>query len=138
LAVEQGTGDENVVRFGIAVNSLINIYARAINPVGQVTVSDKDHARELLSTAWSKGQFRNGIDQLQLEMNAAYKAPGAVRKELRNAVTGKESTPGQTREESRIKDVAGGPKAGDIVDKGGVKWKFKGGLPGDKNNWERQ
>lgn len=88
LAAERGTGDENVVRLGIATNSLINIYARAISPTGVPTVSDKDHARELLSAAWSKGQFSAGVDQLLKEMNAASQAPGMVRKEFREAVTG--------------------------------------------------
>ena len=124
LATEQGTGDENVVRFGIAVNSLINIYARAINPQGQVTVSDKDHARELLSTAWSKGQFRNGIDQLQQEMNAAYKAPGAVRKEFRNAVTGKEQKNEASSFSGKAPITATNPKTGEKIqsDDGGKSW----------------
>lgn len=89
LAVEKGTGDENTVRLGIATNSLINVYARAINPTGVPTVSDKEHARELLSAAWSKGQFAAGIDQLMKEMAAARQAPGEVRQEMRGAVTGK-------------------------------------------------
>lgn len=87
-AAERGTGDENVVRLGVATNSLINIYARAISPTGVPTVSDKDHARELLSSAWSKGQYRAGVDQLMKELAAARKAPGKVREEFREAVTG--------------------------------------------------
>lgn len=90
LAAEKGTGDENAVRLGIAVNSLINIYARAINPTGVPTVSDKDHARELLSAAWSKGQIRAGVDQLMQEMSAAQKSPGQVREDMRGAIAGRE------------------------------------------------
>jgi len=87
LAGEQKTGDENVVRLGIATNSLINVYARAVSPTGAPTVDDKQHARELLSGAWSKGQYQAGIDQLMKEMHAARKSPGQVREELRGAIT---------------------------------------------------
>lgn len=83
LAGEKGIGDENVVRLGIAVNSLINVYARAINPTGVPTINDKEHARELLSAAWSKGQFNAGVDQLMIEMRAAQESPGAVMQKFR-------------------------------------------------------
>lgn len=89
LSAEKGIGDENVVRLGIAVNSLINIYARAINPTGVPTQSDKEHARELLSSAWSKGQMEAGVDQLMKEMAAAKASPGMVREDMRGAVTGR-------------------------------------------------
>lgn len=89
-AAEKGTGGENVVRLGIATNSLINVYARAISPNGVPTVSDKDHARELLAAAWSKGQYSAGVDQLNKEMQAARRSPGAVRGEFRAAISGGE------------------------------------------------
>lgn len=90
LAGEKGTGDENVVRLGVATNSLINIYSRAISPTGVPTVHDKEHARELLSTAWSKGQFNAAVDQMMQELAQARKAPGIVRREFKDAVTGEE------------------------------------------------
>ncbi len=83
LAGESGSGDENAVRLGIATNSLINVYARAVSPSGAPTVSDKDHARELLSSAWSKGQYAAGVDQLNKEMQAARRSPGQVKEEMR-------------------------------------------------------
>jgi hypothetical protein len=88
MAGEKGVGDENVVRLGIATNSLINTYARAINPTGIPTVSDKDHARELLVNAWSKGQYAAGVNQLKLEMDAAKQSPGIVREEFRTSISG--------------------------------------------------
>ena len=90
IAFEAGTGDEAVVRLGIAVNSFINVYARAVSPVGTPTVSDKEHARELLEGAWAKGQFAAGIDQLNKEMQAALRSPEAVRASMRSVITGKE------------------------------------------------
>ena len=101
MAGEKGVGDENVVRLGVATNSLINTYARAINPTGIPTVSDKDHARELLVNAWSKGQYAAGVNQLKLEMDAAKQSPGIVREEFRTSISG--TTPAQ---------AAPGPGAG--------------------------
>lgn len=91
LAAEKGTGDENVVKFGVALNSFINIYARAVSPTGTPTVSDKDHARELLDKAWSDGQINAALDQMQKEMSAAGQSPGQTRAEFREAVKGEKS-----------------------------------------------
>ena len=91
MAAERGTGDENVVRLSGAINSMINVYARAINPTGVPTVSDKEHAREILQAAWSKGQINAAIDQMQKEMAAARAAPGLVREQMREGVTGKKT-----------------------------------------------
>lgn len=89
LAGERGTGETAVVNFGIALNSLINTYARAINPTGASTVSDKEHARELLSENWSKGQINSALEQLGKELDAAGRAPGMVKEELRSGATGR-------------------------------------------------
>ena len=85
LAAEKGTGSEEAVRLGIAVNSFINVYARAISPTGTPTVSDKDHARELLEPYWSQGQIAAGMDQIVKELKAASQAPGVVRQEFRES-----------------------------------------------------
>jgi hypothetical protein len=86
LAGEKGTGDENVVRLGVAINSFINVYSRAINPTGNPTINDKEHARELLQAAWSKGQIGAAIGQLGMEMTAARQAPGEVRQQMREGI----------------------------------------------------
>lgn len=82
IAGERGTGDPEVVRLGVAFNSVINVYARAISPTGVPTVNDKEHAREILSPYWSKGQVKAGLDQIMIELEAARQAPGAVQKEF--------------------------------------------------------
>lgn len=92
LAGEKKTGDKDVVSFGVYNNSLINAYARAINPNGAATVSDKDHAREMLETAYSKGQYQSAVDAILQEIETEKKAPGSVRKEFRDAVTGGSSS----------------------------------------------
>jgi hypothetical protein len=93
MAIQQGTGDENVVRLGVAVNGLVNTYARAISPTGNPTVSDKDHAREILDKAWASGQFEAAIGQMQQEIGAARKSPGSVRGEFRSAISGRQGGP---------------------------------------------
>lgn len=83
------TGDPKIRAFGAYNNSLINAYARAISPSGTPTVSDKDHAREMLSTADSPEQYAAVVGAMKTEMTAAQKSPGAVREEFRDAVAPK-------------------------------------------------
>lgn len=83
IAYNDNTGDPETRAFGAALNSFINTYARAVNPVGTPTVSDKDHARAMLSRADSHTALLAIMDQLKQEMKAAEKAPGAVQDQLR-------------------------------------------------------
>lgn len=87
-AFNTNTGNIEVRQFGAALNSFINAYARAVSPIGTPTVSDKNHAREMLSTADSHAQVVGIIAQLKKEMDAAGNAPKVVRKELNTAVRG--------------------------------------------------
>ncbi len=84
MAGQAKSGDPNVVKFGGGVNTLINLYARAISPTGTPTVSDKDHAREILSAAWSGGQFDAAVGMMQQEIKAALVSPEKVRDEMRS------------------------------------------------------
>lgn len=93
LAAQKGSGDENVVKLATSVNALINIYSRAIAPSGVPTVSDKDHARDIIAAAYSKGQFRAVTDIMNQEMEAAKKSPGQVRDAMRETITGKTEKP---------------------------------------------
>lgn len=102
-AAQKGTGDENVVRLASATNALINVYSRAISPTGVPTVSDKDHAREIIDKAYSKGQYKAVVDLMKQEMEAARKSPGQVRAGMREAITGK----------GEEKPQSGGPKVGE-------------------------
>lgn len=77
------TGDPNVVKLGGGVNTLINLYARAISPSGTPTVSDKEHAREILAASWSSGQFDAAVGMMQQEIKAALESPEKVRDEMR-------------------------------------------------------
>lgn len=129
-AAEQGTGDENVIRLGIAINSFINVYARAISPTGVPTVSDKDHARELLDKAWANGQIGVGMDQITKELEAAAKAPGVVRQEFRESAPTGVSQP-------QIGSL-GTPPAPPAVGEVRQGYRFMGGDPADPNSWQKQ
>lgn len=97
------TASPELRKFVAANNSFVNAYARAISPSGVPTVSDKDHAREMLEVSFSKGDYAATIEQLKNEMEAAKQAPQAAKQELRNlakAGTGPQEGPTQ------IKDAA--------------------------------
>ena len=70
-AVQRQTGDVNITNLDTALNALANSYARAINPKGVSTVSDKQHARELLNAKLAAGQLSGAFDVMQLEMKTA-------------------------------------------------------------------
>lgn len=76
-AISRGTGDPNIVALNTSLNSLINSYARAINPKGVATVSDKNHARELIDSAMANGQLDAALNVMQREMEAALGAARA-------------------------------------------------------------
>lgn len=82
--VAKNTSSPAMKRFVASTNSYINVYARAINPQGTPTISDKDHARDVLSVADGQEAFAAGIDQLNQEMAAAQASPRQVKQDMRN------------------------------------------------------
>jgi hypothetical protein len=122
---QTNTGDPKIVAYGASINSLVNAYSRAISPTGTPTVSDKEHAREMLNTAHTQEQFDAVTKIMQQEMGKAQQSPGAVRQEFRQAVTG--GAP------DRLTPSAG-PAIGDV--EGG--YKFKGGDPSKSSSWVKQ
>jgi hypothetical protein len=82
------TNDPAMRQFVAANNSLVNVYARAISPSGTPTVADKEHAREMLSTAMDHKSYLAVLDQMQREIEAARQAPQAVRSAFSAGVTG--------------------------------------------------
>ncbi len=63
--VQANTGDPALKQFVAANNTIINTFARAISPTGSPTVSDKEHAREMLSTADSPEAYAAVLQQMQ-------------------------------------------------------------------------
>ena len=89
ISARSNTGDPSVVAFGAAVNSFVNMYARAISPTGQPSISDKDHARDMLQTAHSHDQVISIVNQLKKEVQVERNALHTSRDERRgNSSTG--------------------------------------------------
>lgn len=78
-AVAKGTGDPAIVDFMIKNNTLINEYAAAQNPRGIPRIEDKKYARDLLDTAYSKGQYETGVSAIQQEVANIKHATSTVR-----------------------------------------------------------
>lgn len=90
-AAQTGTGDPRVIALGTALNTSVNAYARAISPSGTPTVSDKEHARELLNTASTPEQLNAVLGMMEKEMAAASKAPTEVMNRQKARVSGREA-----------------------------------------------
>lgn len=112
MAYEQKTGDPSVVKLGGGVNTLVNLYARAISPTGVGTVSDKDHAREILAAAWAQGQFDAAAGMMKQEIDAALASPSKVRDEMRSRFLKGQGAapvgfpaPGDTTEQTKTQPV---------------------------------
>lgn len=120
-AAQTGTGDPKVVALGTALNTAVNAYARAISPSGTPTVTDKEHARELLNTASTPEQLDAVLKVMEKEMAAARQAPKEVKAAQRERISG------------RGTEAPGTPVVGH--EEGG--YRFKGGDPSQQANWER-
>ncbi len=143
-AYQRGTGDPNIVKLGGGVNTLINLYSRAISPTGVPTVSDKDHAREILSQAWSRGQFGAAVQMMQQEVDAALTSPGVVRGSMRERFIQGQGpinsvTQGVIPQPAGITPpVQSAPPSPPKIDEVRGGYRFRGGDPADPKNWVKQ
>jgi hypothetical protein len=85
------TNDPDMNKFATANIGLATAYAGAMARGGKATVTDNEHARELLSTAKSQQAYEAIVSQMQQEIAAAKRAPKQVRDNLRNDISGKGS-----------------------------------------------
>lgn len=108
-AVSKGTGGTEIVKLNTSINALVNSYARAISPTGQPTVSDKNHAREIINSAYSTGQLSAILGVMQEEMDIARQAAGTAStelKEMRETAKGRGEPPAATPSANPVK-IAG-------------------------------
>lgn len=138
-AYQEGTSDPQLRAFGSANTTIINTYARAINPNGVGTVADKEHARQMLSTADGPAAYKAVLDQLEKEIEMAHQSPSQARAGFRQEREGRLSgnpvsptLPNLTGTPTQ-KSAPTPPKPGE--EQGG--YRFKGGNPADKSNWEK-
>lgn len=127
-AYEHNTNDPNLRAAVAANNAVINTYARAINPNGVPTVDDKQHAREMLNTAYDQASYNAVLDQMSKEAAAALKSPEKSREELRGAIEGGY---GYAPDQPAAAPNTAAPKVGTV--QGG--YMFKGGNPADPHSW---
>lgn len=90
LASKKGSGDPNVIKLGVAVESLIPVYAKILKPVGTVGAADMERAHDILDKAWSNGQINAALDQMELELDSAKEALKKTQAEFGSA--GKKKT----------------------------------------------
>ena len=88
------TNDPNMNAFAAYNNGLVNTYARAISPTGVPSVSDKQHARELLLTAKNQTAYNATVDALTREIEAAKRSPRETRESLREEYSGHKPSAG--------------------------------------------
>jgi hypothetical protein len=96
-AVDKGTGGTEIVKLNTAINALVNSYARAINPTGVATVSDKNHAREIINSSYGNGQINAILDVMGQEMSIAKSSPGEAAKQLKTGRTAASAAPAATK-----------------------------------------
>lgn len=113
IMFNEQTNDPALREFAAVNNGIINTYARAISPTGVPTVSDKDHARKILSTAFDQKSYQATLNMLNREIDAAMKSPIHVRESLRQEITGRgaSSTPRVNAKGWTLKTDKAGNKA---------------------------
>jgi hypothetical protein len=82
------TNDPALKKFATANNGLVSAYAGAMARGQKPTVSDYDHARQILSAAQSQSAYEATVNQMFAEMAAASRAPQNVRGHLRDQIGG--------------------------------------------------
>jgi hypothetical protein len=98
IMFDTNTNDPNLRQFALANTALVNAYGQVMARGGAASVSDKEHAREMLSTAFDQPSYAAAVQQLQKEIEVARKAPDATRRSISAAVTGKgEPAPAATK-----------------------------------------
>lgn len=108
---QRGTSNPELGKFAAANLAIVNTYARAINPTGQPTVADKEHAREILSTATGPDQYSAVLDQMQQEIDMAHNSPTIAKRGLENIRKGRPFMDGIKPDEI-FGDAHGKPAAG--------------------------
>jgi hypothetical protein len=122
-------GDKDYAEYVQQMNSLINLYGRVISGGGKGTVSDLEHAREMLNPNMPLSAVQGSLKGFEREVAIAETAPEKVREKMRKG-GGATQSPGT---DGASKSTQQAPSVG--YEEGG--YRFKGGDPSKKANWER-
>lgn len=103
-------GDPGFAEYVQQMNALVNIYGRAVNG-GNATVSDKEHARDMLNPNMPLSAVRGSIKGFTREIDIAEQAPGKVRERMRGGGQQPENTQPGAAASSSAPDTAGSDPA---------------------------
>lgn len=122
-AFQAGTSDPFLKAFGAANLTIVNTYARAINPTGNGNVHDKvEAATKLLNEADGPEAYKAVAAQMQREIDLAHKSPSMARDSFRKE---RADRVGASPAALKVGDVRRGHK-------------YLGGDPSDPASWEAQ
>ena len=115
----QGPENAKLASLKAATTAVVNTWARAINPKGVATVSDKDHGYELLNSAQDSATYNAVLDRFQQETEASLAAPASAKQRLHDAfISGQTPTPAPAPTAASLQPTpgrgappAGGPAA---------------------------
>lgn len=82
---EKQVQDQKLASLKAATTAVVNTWARAINPKGVATVSDKEHGYDLLNAAQDKATYDAVLDRFQQETEASLAAPASAKGRLHDA-----------------------------------------------------
>jgi hypothetical protein len=87
-------GDPDFAFYVQQINSLINVYGRVISGGGKGTVSDLEHARQMLNPNMPLSAVKGALRGFSTEIDIAEKAPGDVRSQMRGGPSSGEGSTG--------------------------------------------
>jgi hypothetical protein len=141
LAGKKEFNDPIANAYALQVNTVRTEYMRlmtgptsnAMLPVEAIKKGD-----ELISAAQDLPSWREIKKAILMDAKATRDSITVTNNNLLESIKSGGKTEIFGSDESAPKTDKSAPKTGTVVEKDGVKWKFRGGFPGDKNNWERQ
>jgi hypothetical protein len=140
-AYETNTGDPNVIRFGVAMNALVNAYGKMSNPTGTgIHDADKERFVNLLDTKLAQGQIEAGVEQVITEGRIISSAAQQAQEQVLGRIVPKVGSSGPDTVVPPASPAASAgspphppPSPGDLMDG----YIFKGGDPSDPNSWSK-
>jgi hypothetical protein len=126
------SGDPKIVQFRDALNAFLQTYARTTGGTMQLTDFRLQHAYTLLNDAMSRGQIKGALDQLTYEMKVMGSAVPETSEDIREI-----GQPPATRRPTAAPPPPGGGdtgapySVGQIIERGGKRYRVTGGDPND-------